>query len=64
MPARVVAKNWAWPIFMPRSYRIAGGPPVVVGDRVVARIDEARQVYVITAIHDDGTADLTAEKTT
>lgn len=62
MSGRVVAKNWAWPIFMPRSYQIAGGAPVVVGDKVVASIGEARQVYVITAIYDDGTADLTAEK--
>lgn len=54
----------AWPTFIPKGWEIDTQQPVAVGDVVTVSLGARRQRYVITAIHDDDTVDLTIENAT
>jgi hypothetical protein len=51
-----------WPAFLPKAYQINPGPPLKIGDVVTISLGARRERYLISAIHDDGTADLTKEE--
>lgn len=53
-----------WPAFLPRAYEMPSGERLKIGDVVIISLGARRERYLISAIHDDGTADLTKEDRT